>query len=138
GLLAGIVSGPTTRAVILVAATAYAITRIVLSLGRMLVSPAAGRLRLVHIGDTQAEYLICWLRRLAVVAVWGGALAQIALLLGLAPPVADTLMRLVALIVGVMAVILVLRGRHAVANYLRAPRDAEAGVSRWRNGLAGV
>jgi small-conductance mechanosensitive channel len=31
---------------------------------------------------------------------------------------------------------LVLRGRHAVAHYLRAPPDAEA--SCWRNGLAGV
>ena len=137
-LLAGIVPGPTTRAVILAATMAYAITQIVLSLGRMLVSPAAGRLRLVHIADSQAEYLICWLRRLTVVAVWGGALAQIALLLGLAQPVADTLMRLVALIVAVMAVILVLRGRHAVAHYLRAPPDADAGVSRWRNGIAGI
>jgi small-conductance mechanosensitive channel len=136
GLLAGMVPRPATRAVILAAVYAYAITRVVLSLGRMLVSPAAGRLRLVHIGDSQAEYLICWLRRITVVAVWGGALAQIALLLGLTPPVADTLMRLVALIVAVMAVILVLRGRHAVAVYIRSSGNGASGASGWRSGLA--
>jgi small-conductance mechanosensitive channel len=137
GLLAGMVPRPTTRAVILATVYAYAITRIVLSLGRMLVSPGAGRLRLVHIGDAEADYLMCWLRRGTLVAVWGGALAQIALLVGLAPPLADTLMRVVALIVAVMAVILVLRGRDAVALYLRRP-DAAAGVSGWRIWLAGV
>jgi moderate conductance mechanosensitive channel len=138
GLLAGMVPSLTTRAVILVVVDAYAITRIVLSLGRMLVSPAAGRLRLLHIGDTQADYLIRWLRRITIVAAWGGAIAQIALLLGLNPRAADTLIELVGLIVAVMLVIVVLRGRHAIARYLQAPPDSADGVARWRNWIAAV
>src|ERR1700693_1730579 len=115
GLLAGMVPASTTRAVILALVDAYAITRIVLSLGRMLVSPAARRLRLLHIGDAQAGYLMRWLGRITFVAVWGGALAQIALLLGLNPRADETLMRLVALIVAGMPVILLLPRRHANA-----------------------
>ncbi len=138
GLLAGMVPSSTTRAVILVVVDAYAITRIVLSLGRMLISPAAGRLRLLHIGDTQADYLIRWLRRIAIVAAWGGAIAQIALLLGLNPRAADTLIEFVGLIVAVMLVIVILRGRHAIARYLQAPPDAADGVAGWRNWLAAV
>jgi small-conductance mechanosensitive channel len=110
----------------------------VLSLGRMLVSPAVGRLRLLHIGDAQADYLIRWLRRITVVAVWGGALAQIVLLLGLNPSAGDTLMRFVASIVAVMLVIVILRGRHAIARYLRAPPQASGALVRWRNWLAGI
>jgi len=136
GLLAGMVPAPTTRAVILAIVDAYAITRIVLGLGRMLISPAAGRLRLLHIGDAQADYLIRWLTRITLVAVWGGAIAEVALLLGLNPHADDTLLRLVALIVAVMLVIVVLRGRHAIARYLRAPPHATGGLARWRNWLA--
>jgi moderate conductance mechanosensitive channel len=138
GILAGMVPGPTTRAVTLAIAEAYAIWRVVVSLGHMLVSPAVGRLRLFEIGDAQADYLMRWLARVSIIAIWGGALAQIALLLGLDPQADDTLMRLVALIVAVMLVILVLRSRKAVAGYLHAPPRAAGAVARWRNGLAAV
>jgi moderate conductance mechanosensitive channel len=138
GLLTGMVPESTTRAVILAIAEAYAITRVVISLGRMLVSPAIGRLRLLEIGDAHADYLMRWLAWVSVVAIWGGALAQIALLLGLDPRADDTLMRLVALIVAVMLGVLVLHSRHAVAGHLRAPPRAAGGVARWRNGLAAV
>ncbi|HEX6441536.1 MAG TPA: mechanosensitive ion channel domain-containing protein [Stellaceae bacterium] len=138
GLLAGMMPGSTTRAVTLALAEAYAITRVVISLGRMLVSPAVGRLRLFEIGDARAGYLMRWLAQVSVVAIWGGALTQIAMLLGLDPRADDTLMRLVALIVAVMLGVLVLHSRHAVAGYLRAPTHAAGGVARWRNGLAAV
>jgi moderate conductance mechanosensitive channel len=138
GLLAGMVPESTTRAVTLAIAEAYAITRVVISLGRMLVSPAIGRLRLFEIGDAHADYLMRWLGWVSVVAIWGGALAQIALLLGLDPRADDTLMRLVALIVALMLGGLVLRSRHAVGRHLRAPPHAVGGVARWRNGLAAV
>ena len=138
GLLGGMVPGSTTRAVTLAIAEAYAITRVVISLGRMLISPAVGRLRLFEIDDAQADYLVRWLARVSVVAIWGGALAQIALMLGLDPRADDTLMRLVALIVAVMLALLVLYSRHAIADRLRGPGGAAGGIARWRNGLAAV
>ena len=138
GLLAGLVTMPTTRAVILAFVFAYAITRIVLILGRMLVSPEVGRLRLFHIGDAQAGYLIGWLRRMTIVAVWGGALAQLALLLGLNPRADDTLLRLVGLIVAVLLGILVLRSRGTIAGYIRGEPAVDTGLPRWRDWLAGA
>ena len=127
-----------TRAAIAIVVDAYAIVRIVMSIARMLVSPAKGRLRLIEIDDAQAEYLISWLRAIAGVAVFGQAIADLALLFGLYEDAYDTLMRLVALIVAVLAGTLVLRSRRTVAARLRAAEDADGGLAHWRNGLAAI
>jgi small-conductance mechanosensitive channel len=136
-LLAGLVSALTTRVVILTIIDAYAVVRIVMSVGRMLMSPASGRIRLLQIAASQAEYLIAWLRRVVLLGVWGSAVAQIAFLFGLDGRARDTLIRLVALIVAAMLIGIVLRGRQAVARHLRRP-ETEGGIGRWRDWLAGV
>jgi small-conductance mechanosensitive channel len=137
-LLAGFTPAPLPRFAILVVVNAYAAYRMVMAFGRMLVSPATGRLRLLEIGDAKAEYLILWLRRITSVAVFGGALSSLASLLGLDDAANETLMRIVALIVAVLLGILVLRARRSVAQRLRAPPEAQGGVARWRNWLAGA
>jgi hypothetical protein len=124
-LFAGIAPAPLPRFAILVAVNAYAVSRIIMAVGGMLVSPTIGRLRLLEIGDDEALYLIRWLRRITTVAVAGAALASLALLFGLNPGAHDTLIRIVGLIVAVLLGILVLRGRHRVALRLRAPPGAE-------------
>ncbi len=111
---AGIAPIPSTRFAILIVVNAYAAGRIIIAIGRMLVSPASGRLRLLGIGDDEADYLIRWLRRITTVAVFGGALGSLASLFGLHQGAYDTLVRLVALIVAVLLGILVLRGRRSV------------------------
>jgi small-conductance mechanosensitive channel len=150
--LAGITPAPLPRFAILVVVNAYAASRIIMAVGIMLVSPAIGRLRLLEIGDDAADYLIRWLRRITTVAVSGGALASLALLLGLNDDAYDTLIHIVALIVAVLLGILVLRSRRAVALRLRAPPrplaqdaaregasgGARSGVAVWRNWLAGA
>ena len=137
-LFAGLTPNPPTRAAILIIVNAYAVYRVVIAVGGMLVSPAVGRLRLVQLGDDAAFYLIRWMRRIAIVAVSGGALANLALLSGLAEGAYETLIRVVGLIVAVLLGILVLRGRRTVAQRLRAPAEAETGGARWRNALAGA
>jgi small-conductance mechanosensitive channel len=137
-LLAGFTPAPLPRLAILVVVNAYAAYRIIVTFGRMLVSPAIGRLRLLEIGDSEADYLIRWLRRITAVAIFGGALASFASLLGLNEDANNTLLRIVALIVAVLLGILVLRGRRTVAQRLRAPPGAQGAVARWRNWLAGA
>src|SRR2546423_1095598 len=104
----------------------------------MLVSPAIGRLRLLEIGDDEARYLMLWLRRITIVAAAGAALGGIASLFGVSQGAHDTLLSVVALIVAVLLGILVLRSRRSVALRLRAGADAQGGMARSREWLAGV
>jgi len=135
-LLAGLTPSPLTRDAILIIVNAYAASRVIIAVGAMLVSPATGRLRLMRLGDDEARYLIRWLRRITIVAVFGSALASLALLSGLNGGAYETLIRVVALIVAVLLGILVLRNRRTVALRLRAPPEAQGGITRWRNWLA--
>ncbi|MBV9825690.1 MAG: mechanosensitive ion channel [Alphaproteobacteria bacterium] len=136
-LMSAAVPAPLTRAVIAVVINGYAVARAVMAIARMLVSPALGRLRLLQTDDAGAEYLIAWLRAIVIVGVTGGVMANLALLFGLFEDAYDTLVRLVALIVAGLLAVLVLRCRTSVAQRLRAPPDAEGGIVRWRNCLAG-
>jgi small-conductance mechanosensitive channel len=138
-LLAGIVPEPLTRLAVLIVISAYATTRVVLAVGLMLVSPSEERLRLVQFDDEeQPRYLMRWLRRVTVAAVFGVAIVDLAALFGLYKSACDTLMRIVALIVAVLLSILVFQARAAVARRLRAPEDETDGLGGWRNRLAGV
>ena len=137
-LFAGIAAAPLPRFAILIAVNAYAVSRIIMAIGGMLVSPTIGRLRLLEIGDDEADYLIFWLHRITTVAIVGAAVASLALLFGLNTGAYDTLIRIVALIVAVLLGILVLRGRHRVALRLRAQPGAHGGIALWRDRLAGA
>lgn len=137
-LLAGFAPDPMARTAILIVVNAYAITRVVLSLGRMLASPTLARLRLLEIDEDQARYLMAWLRRIAGVAVFGSAGVQLAVLFGLFAEAAATLTRFVALVVAILLAILVLRCRRTIADRLRAEPGEAGGVDRWRNGVAAI
>ena len=134
-LLAAIVADGTIRLVILTLANAYVAYRVVLAVGDMMISPRLGRLRLLYIDDSGADYATGWLRRVTAIAVFGSAAAQIGLLLGLDPGIYRSVLRLVGLIVAALLALLVIRSRRGVAAYLRG-REVQNGTARWRNGLA--
>jgi small-conductance mechanosensitive channel len=134
-LLAAVVAEGTTRLVILILVNAYVAYRTVMVVGDMMVSPRLGRLRLLYVDDSGADYAIGWLRRIAAVAIFGGAGAQIGLLLGLDAGIYGSLLRLIGLIIAALLVVLVMRNRSRVAAYLRAG-PTQAGIARWRNALA--
>jgi len=139
-LLAAVVADGTIRLVILVLVNAYVAYRVVLALGDMLISPRLGRLRLIYIDDSHADYAIGWLRRIAGFAVFGGATAEIGLLLGLDPGTYRSLVRLVGLVVAGLLAALVLRSRRGVAAYIRGTPQTDAardGAHRWRGWFAG-
>ena len=68
-----------SRLVILAVIDAYAICLIVLRLAQMLLSPDTARLRLLHVPDSLAAYLMRWIRRLVVVAVFGYVAGEVGL-----------------------------------------------------------
>ncbi len=137
-LLSGLTPGVWARSAILIVANAYATTLLILAIGRMLVSPSVKRLRLLHVSDATASYLMLWLRRIVATAVFGSAFASLALLFGLYQAAYETLIGVVALIVAVWVGVLVLRSRHQVAARLRAAPDVESSLARWRNWFAGA
>ncbi|MDZ5646712.1 mechanosensitive ion channel domain-containing protein [Nitrospirillum sp. BR 11828] len=86
---------------------------------RFLLSPGAPFLRLLPVGDETAHYVYIWVRRIALTAVYGYFVAQVAYQLGLPTRPYMALLKVVGLIVGIMLVILVLQNRQNVADWIR-------------------
>ena len=72
-----------SRLVLLAVVDSYALCIALLSVARMLLSPVRTRLRLFNMRDDIAAYLMRWTRRLVVIGVFGYAVAEVGLLLGL-------------------------------------------------------
>ncbi|MBX9843199.1 MAG: mechanosensitive ion channel [Xanthobacteraceae bacterium] len=124
------------RIIILAIVNAYVLCRGVISATRALVSPAASQPSLFVISDETAAYIEVWVRRIVVFAVFGVALANVALLLGLYRPAYFAALRVVILIAHLLIVVVTLQCRTAVADLIRA-RDGERGViAAIRNRLA--
>ncbi len=124
------------RLVVLAVLYAYVIVRAVMCLTRMFVAPDCPRLRLVQCSNENAAYIERWMRRLAVVAVFGVTLAQIGLLFGLYRLGYDAILKLVGLAVHVMLVVIVLQKRRAVEHRLHARRRASGMLVTLQNQIA--
>ncbi|MFC3126954.1 mechanosensitive ion channel family protein [Pseudoroseomonas globiformis] len=137
---------PTTELVLLTANNAYLFIRVVMALGRMLLSPASARLRLVPCSDFTAAYVMLWLGRVVTVLTAGYAVAEAGLFFGLPWGVYDAIRRLTLLAVSVFFGIIVLQNRVPVAQWLRAPalrpsdapNRARIAARRFRDGLAEI
>ncbi|MBV9786314.1 MAG: mechanosensitive ion channel [Acidisphaera sp.] len=137
GLLATPLGGDdTTRQVILAVVDAYLTCRVVMCGTRMMVSPNSPSLRLVHVSNHTAAYIMTWVRRIAAVSVFGYSLTEVGLLFGLYERVHDAVLKLVALVVHVMLVVIVLQIRRPVAARLRARPEASGLLPMLRNRIA--
>ena len=94
------------------------------------------RLRLFNMRDDIAGYLMRWTRRLVVIAVFGYAVAEVGLLLGLSNVAHEGVLKAVGFGLHVCLAIIVVQKRRAVRARLRAPADATGFGARLRNGLA--
>ncbi len=112
-----------TKLVILAVVDAYVLCRVIMCLTRMFVTPYTPRLRLVQCTDATALFVVTWMHRLVIVAVFGFALAEVGLLFGLYRAAHDTLVKIVGLIVHLMLVVMVLQKRSAVAAHIQARRQ---------------
>jgi small-conductance mechanosensitive channel len=126
----------TTRIVILEALKAYVVLRAIMSVVRMLASPGNQRLRLLHVGDPAAAEIEIWSRRVALVTVFGGTLAESASLLGASDNLHSAVARASALLLGLIVLSLVVRRRAAIAGAIRAKEGASGGWAALRNRLA--
>jgi small-conductance mechanosensitive channel len=128
----------TTRLVILAMLNAYILCRIVITVTRLLVAPDSPRLRLVHLSDEGAGYILRWVRRIVILAVFGYAIAEVALLFGLYRVAHDALLKMVSLAVHMSLVVVVLQKRRPVAELIAGKPDATGAVAVVRRRAARV
>ena len=114
------------RLVLLAVVDAYAVCAAILCLARVLFSPDQPRLRLLTVPDHVARYAMRWTRRIAVVSVFGYAVAEVGLLLGMSDAAHDALLKAVGLVDHVFLGIIVVQQRRRVRRILRAPEGATA------------
>jgi small-conductance mechanosensitive channel len=136
-IAAGLLGGTTATPLVTVAVVnAYVMGWAIVCAAHMLASPYVPPLRLVPLDGVGAAAAMKWLRRITFAAVFGSALAEILLLLGL--PTTRThnaVIRLTELVVAVMLGIVVLRSRRAGAARIRGAGDARR-TAEWRRWLA--
>ena len=109
-----------------------------MSLVRMMLSPNSTSLRLLHMSDASAAYLVRWSRRFLSVAIFGYAFDQTGLLFGMNDQLHDALLKVFGLVLHIFALIVVLQCRRKVARRLRAPKGAHGVWAVARNRLAEV
>jgi small-conductance mechanosensitive channel len=139
-LIAGSSLGGQTvsRLIILAIVDAYAVCTAFLCVARMLLSPEEGRLRLFHLGDATAGYVMGWTRRLIVIAVFGYAVGEVGLLLGLSDLAHEAMQKAIGLVLHLCLIFIVIRNRRAVRHWLRAPQGATGPTATLRNRFARI
>ncbi len=125
-----------TRLILLAMIDAYAVSRVILCTTRAILAPDAPRWRLLPMSTATATSGVRWIRRLTVVCVFGYAAAEAGLLLGMSQVTHEALLKSDGLILLVMAVIIVLRNRAAVAELISARPGHTGPFVRWRKRLA--
>jgi small-conductance mechanosensitive channel len=127
-----------SREVLLAVIDAYALCVAIPSVARALFSPERPHLRLLNISNRGAAYVLRWTRRIVVVSVFGYAIAEVGLLLGLSDAAHEWLLRAVALLDHLFLAIIVLQQRGTVRRILQAPEGASGAFVALRNGLARI
>ncbi len=125
------------RLVLLAVIDAYALCVAILCTARVIFSPRYPRLRLLALPDGLAAYATRWTRRIAVVSVFGYAIAEVGLLLGLSETAHDALLKTVVLADHVFLGIIVLQQRRVVRHLLARARGGKW-TSRRAAQLAGA
>ena len=117
---------------------AYVITRVVMAVVRLLMSPSDASLRIVQLGDAAAEQIHRWTRRLVILATFGVAIGNALGILGSGPEAQLVIIKTTSLLVHLNLIFLVFRFRHPVALWIAGPVDREGAVHALRQWLAGV
>ena len=126
------------RLIVLAVVDGYALWRVIVALVRLLVAPDAARLRLLRMSDASAAWTLHWLAWIAAVAVFGYAIGQVGLLLGMSQPAYEALLKIAGLINHVFAAVMIFQKRRAVRAWLRPPEGSRGAFARTRSALAPV
>ena len=131
--------GATTARVALTLIFGFVLARAILAVGRAVLAPRIGGLRLLPLSDGTAAYLFVWLRRLANTVVYGAVAVEALAAFDLPMGAHAALLHLLGLVIAVMLIALILQNRRAVAERLREAAegggDARTGAWGLRRGV---
>ncbi len=117
--------GATTARVALALIFGLVLVRAILAVGRAVLAPRIGNLRLLPLSDGTAAYLYVWLRRLTHTVVYGAVAIDALAAVDLPAGAHAALLDLLGLVVAAMLIVLILQNRRPVAGRLRGEADAE-------------
>lgn len=99
--------------------SAVALLRGVLAMADAMFHPGDPSLRPVTISEETAEYLMIWMRRLAVVGIFGYFALTTGMMIGLPKDSHAILLKILGMVFTVMTIIFVMQNRQGVADWLR-------------------
>ena len=117
---------------------AYVITRVVMAVVRLLLSPADACVRVIQLGDVAAEQIHRWTRRLVILATFGVAIGNALGILGTGPEAQLVVVKTTSLLVHLTLIFLVFRFRQPVAVWIAGPSERDGATYALRRWLAGV
>jgi moderate conductance mechanosensitive channel len=124
--------------VLLAVVDAYAVCRILLTLGRVAVSPTYPRLRLLPVQTATAAYVMRWLKRIIAVSVFGYAAAEAGLLLGMSEAAHEALLKAVGWVDHIFLAVIVLQKRAVVASWIAGTAEQTGVVGMLRRRFAAI
>lgn len=113
-----------TRLVAVALVNASILSRLILALSAFLLAPDAPQLRLWRIGDESAQYIHHWVKRLALIGIYGFFVLQAALLLGLDHVPYAVLLNLLGAVMLGLLLVLIAQNREDVARAIAAAPPA--------------
>ncbi len=114
-----------TRLVALALINASIISRLVLAVSAFLFAPDASHLRLWETSDETANYVHHWVKRLALISIYGFFTLQAALLLGLKGAVYQLLLHLLGAVVVALLLVLIAQNRQKIGDAIAGSREGE-------------
>lgn len=117
---------------------AYVITRVVMAVVRLLLSPGDASMRIIQFGDVAAAQIHRWLRFLVIIAAYGVTIGNALGILGGDAGAQLVVVKGTSLLVHLSLIVLVFRFRHQVGLWIAGPTDRHGAVHALRQWLAGV
>jgi small conductance mechanosensitive channel len=108
------------------------IARAIVLVAWTVLAPSVSRLRLVPLGDENANYLYIWIRRLTNIAIYGYFIAEAAFMVGLPSAGHAFLLKLLGIVVSLLLIILVLQNRGNVGHAILGREGGHPGALRRR------
>ncbi len=101
---------------------------------RVIMSPLRPATRLLPVADREAAYLVVWFNRFWAIGLAGFLATDLLLALGAPEASAGSLVRVVGLVLAIMAIVVILQNRVAVASWIGDAADGRAHFMRSRLG----
>ncbi len=113
---------------------AAVIARLILAAARSMLLPSADSIGLLSAGEETRNYLYIWIKRFTCWSVFGFAVAEGAWWLGVPGGIYALMLKGIALVLAVLAIVFVLQNRATISGWVAGPADlpADSRTANWR------